>query len=55
MRRTKAPVARLKPRQPTARLWAPWRYAYITATRSGNPACIFCVTRDSRPRAGDDD
>ncbi len=45
MRRTKPPVARPESRQSAARLWAPWRYAYLSATRTGTPACIFCVKR----------
>jgi ATP adenylyltransferase len=24
------------------RLWAPWRYAYLSGARSGKPRCIFC-------------
>jgi ATP adenylyltransferase len=24
------------------RLWAPWRYAYLSGPRAGKPRCIFC-------------
>jgi ATP adenylyltransferase len=36
------------------RLWAPWRYAYLSGARTGKPRCIFCFGRltaaASRPR-----
>jgi ATP adenylyltransferase len=37
--RTEAPAAE------PARLWAPWRSAYLTATRSRTVDCIFCLDR----------
>jgi ATP adenylyltransferase len=33
-----------------ARLWAPWRYAYITANRAERVGCIFCYARMTAPR-----
>ncbi|PIQ82062.1 MAG: HIT family hydrolase [Candidatus Omnitrophica bacterium CG11_big_fil_rev_8_21_14_0_20_64_10] len=33
----------------TARLWAPWRMAYLTRARSGrSKKCLFCVKTDTR-------
>jgi ATP adenylyltransferase len=36
--------ARLRGAVPAAgmRLWAPWRYAYLSGSRSGKQRCIFC-------------
>ena len=28
-----------------ARLWAPWRSAYVTSARKRTPRCIFCFSR----------
>jgi len=32
---------------PDQRLWAPWRSAYLTQTRSTSRGCIFCLHRRS--------
>jgi ATP adenylyltransferase len=48
----KRPVKRSVERRNTAevpadglRLWAPWRYEYLSSTRSDPQACIFCFGR----------
>jgi ATP adenylyltransferase len=31
-----------------ARLWAPWRAAYLTKARAATPECIFCFSRTDK-------
>jgi ATP adenylyltransferase len=48
-RKLRAP-ARTEPRAAgLERLWAPWRSAYLTATRSRTDGCIFCFDRLDAP------
>jgi ATP adenylyltransferase len=44
-RRAKAARSLKEPPPAGMRLWAPWRYTYLTSARGGKPECIFCFGR----------
>jgi len=43
-RRTR-PISRPEEPANPLRLWAPWRYAFLAASRTRPPSCIFCFKR----------